>query len=183
MASEGHRKSRPVRRQSHKTHSSPSQRERARGTRRWSTGVELHAQRTCGVALAQQPSGLCVQPRSMSPWRALSTDRPGRPSVPRGWARCRLFFVQPSDIGVSWAQRGGVTGQAWAVQVVAPSWQDPFEKAERELQEPLGPRVPTLALSYEGAGRHAVPLQGIRVCGHAWRWGPLWPSLPHCRHR
>lgn len=57
MASEGHRKSRPVRRQSHKTHSSPSQRERARGTRRWSTGVELHAQRTCGVALAQQPSG------------------------------------------------------------------------------------------------------------------------------
>ena len=42
----------------------------------------------------------------------------------RSWAPCRLFFVQLSDIGVSWAQRGGVTGQAWAVQVVAPRLPD-----------------------------------------------------------
>ena len=60
---------------------------------------------------------------------------------------------------------GGGAQAAWL-------WQDPFKKAKQELQEPLGPRVSALDLSCEGDGRHAVPLQGTRMCGHAWRWGP-----------
>ena len=66
------------------------------------------------------PPGLCVQCPVLSPWRALSIDGPGRPWVTQGGDHCRLLFVQLSGTGESWAQRGGVTGQAWTVQVVAP---------------------------------------------------------------
>ena len=127
---------------------------------------------------AQSPSGpVCAAPCPVSPWRALSIDGPGRPWVTQGWAHCRLLFVQLSGIGVSWEQSGGGGHRAGldcpgGGAQAAWLWQDPFKKAKQELQEPLGPRVLALDLSCEGAGRHAVPLQGTRMCGHAWRWGP-----------
>ena len=91
MASEGHRKSGPVRRRSHKTHSSPSQRERARGTRRWprsDTGRRMaggHAALEwsstpsghAGWPWPSSPLGLCVQP-----WSRESLESPVH-----GWAR------------------------------------------------------------------------------------------------
>ena len=95
---------------------------RPSATRHWS-GAPRPADMRGGLGPAALWACVC-SPGPVSPWRALSTDGPGRPSVPRSWAPCRLFFVQLSDIGVSWAQRGGVTGQAWAVQVVAPRLPD-----------------------------------------------------------
>ena len=124
-----------MRRQSHKTHSSPSlegQALRAPGGgygAMWACG-QLSAtwhwsgapQWTPEATSAQSPSGpVCAAPCPVSPWRALSIDGPGRPWVTQGWAHCRLLFVQLSGIGVSWEQSGGgVTGQSWTVQVVVP---------------------------------------------------------------
>ena len=123
--SEGHRKSRPVRRRSHKTHSSPSLEGKALRApgggygAMWACG-QLSAtwhwsgapQWTPEATSAQSPSGpVCAAPCPVSPWRALSIDGPGRPWVTQGWAHCRLLFVQLSGIGVSWAQRGGSQGR------------------------------------------------------------------------
>lgn len=182
---ESDRKSRPVKKRSHKTHSSPSPEGKALRApggaygAMWAGG-QLSAmwhwsgapQWTPEATSAQSPSGpVCAAPCPVSSWRALSIDGPGRPWVTQGWAHCRLLLVQLSGIGVSWAQRGGghragldcPGGGAQAAWL----WQDPFEKAEQELQETLGPRVPALDLSCESAGRHAVPMQGTRMCGYA----------------
>lgn len=118
---ESDRKSRPVKKRSHKTHSSPSPEGKAlrapggaygamwaggqlSATWHWSGAPQWTPEATS----AQSPSGpVCAAPCPVSSWRALSIDGPGRPWMTQGWAHCRLLSVQLSGIGVSWAQRGG----------------------------------------------------------------------------